>query len=145
LNSEEIEILRTTMPDRDMSILEIANKIGVSKEVLRKPIRLLEEKRLIRSFQLGKARVFRRIFGFPDFQWHVSEQPLESVEDSKAKVEEYKLDEENVREVVKGLISYSDVQSFKRFVYPLYRVELIMKRKKRVVWLDGQSGKEIHP
>jgi DNA-binding Lrp family transcriptional regulator len=145
LNSEEIEILRTTMPDRDMSILEIANKIGVSKEALRKPIRLLEEKRLIRSFQLGKARVFRRIFGFPDFQWHESEQPLESVEGSKAKVEEYKLDEENVREVVKGLISYSDVQSFKRFVYPLYRVELIMKRKKRVVWLDGQSGKEIHP
>jgi len=47
--------------------------------------------------------------------------------------------------VVKGLISYSDVQSFKRFVYPLYRVELIMKRKKRVVWLDGQTGKEIHP
>jgi len=67
------------------------------------------------------------------------------VEDSKAKVEEYKLDEQNVREVVKGLISYSDVQSFKRFVYPLYRVELIMKRKKRVVWLDGQTGKEIHP
>jgi DNA-binding Lrp family transcriptional regulator len=145
LNSEEIEILRTTMPDRDMSILEIANKIGVSKEVLRKPIRLLEEKRLIRSFQFGKARVFRRIFGFPNFQWHESEQPLESVEGSKAKVEEYKLDEENVREVVKGLISYSDVQSFNRFVYPLYRVELIMKRKKRVVWLDGQSGKEIHP
>jgi hypothetical protein len=145
LSSDEIEVLRTTRPDRDMSTLEVANKIGVSKEVLRKPMRLLEEKRLIRSFQLGKARVFRRIFSFPDFQWHESEQPLESIDDSKAKVEEYKLDEEKVREVIKGLIPYSDVQSFKRFVYPLYRVELIMKRKKRVVWLDGQTGKEIHP
>jgi predicted transcriptional regulator len=145
LTSEQVEVLRTTRPDRDVSILEMANKIGVSKETLRKPIRLLEEKRLIRSFQVGKTHVYRRVFSFPEFQWHQSEQPLESVDDSKAKVEEYKLDEERVREVIKGLISYSDVQSFKRFVYPLYRVELIMKRRKRVVWLDGTTGKEVHP
>jgi len=145
LNSEEIEVLRTTKPDRDMSILEIANKVGVSKDMLRRPVRLLEEKRLIRSFQVGKSRVFRRIFSFPEFPWHESERPLEQVDVSKAKLEEYKLDEERIREVIKGVISYSDVQSFKRFVYPLYRVELIMKRRKRVVWLDGQTGKEIHP
>jgi DNA-binding Lrp family transcriptional regulator len=145
LTSEQIEVLRTTKPDKDMSILEIANKIGVSREMLRKPMRLLEEKRLIRSFQVGKSRVFRRVFSFPDFQWHESEQPLESVDDSNAKVQEYDLDEEKVREVIKGLIPYSDVQSFKRFLYPFYRVELIRKRKKRVVWLDGTTGKEIHP
>ena len=145
LNSEQIEILRTTKTDKEMSMLEIANKIGISKEMLRKPMRLLEEKRLVRSFQVGRTRVFRRIFGFPEFQWHESEQPLESIDDPKAKVEEYKLNEEKVREVIKGLSPYSDVQSFKRFVYPLYRVELIMKRKKRVVWLDGQTGKEIRP
>jgi len=145
LNSQEIEVLRTTKPDKDMSILEIANKVGVSKEMLRRPMRLLEEKRLIRSFQVGKTRVFRRIFTFPEFPWHASEQPLEPVDHSKAKLEEYKLDEEKVREVIKGLISYSDVQTFKRFVYPLYRVELIMKRRKRIVWLDGTTGREIHP
>jgi len=145
LNSQEIEVLRTTKPDRDMSVLEIANKVGVSKEMLRRPIRVLEEKRLIRSYQVGKTRVFRRIFVFPDFPWHESEQPLEPVDDPKAKLEEYKLDEEKVREVIKGLISYSDVQSFKRFVYPLYRVELMMRRRKRVVWLDGRTGREIHP
>jgi len=145
LNPEQIEILRTTKPDKDMSVLEIASKIGVSKEMLRKPVRLLEEKRLIRSFPVGKTRVFRRIFSFPEFPWHESERPLEPVDDSRAKVEEYKLDENKIREVIKGLISYSDVQSFKRFYYPLYRVELIMKRRKRVVWLDGTTGNEIHP
>jgi len=145
LNSEEIEVLRTTKPDKDMSVLEVANKVGVSKETLRKPMRLLEEKRLIRSYQIGKTRVFRRIYSFPDFQWHRSEQPLEPVDDSKAKIEEYKLDEGRVREVIKGLVPYSDVQSFRRFLYPLYRVELMMKRKKRIVWLDGRTGKEIHP
>ena len=74
-----------------MSILEIANKVGISKEMLRRPVRVLEEKRLVRSFQVGKTRVFRRIFSFPDFQWHESEQPLEHVDTSKAKVEEYAL------------------------------------------------------
>jgi len=145
LNTQEIEVLRTTKLDKDMSALEIANKVGVSKEMLRRPMRLLEEKRLIRSYQVGKTRVFRRVFAFPEFPWHESEQPLETVDDSKAKLEEYKLDEEKVREVIKGLISYSDVQSFKRFVYPLYRVELMMKRRKRIVWLDGQTGREIRP
>ncbi len=64
---------------------------------------------------------------------------------SKGKTEEYKLEEAGVREVLKGLIPYADVQSFKRFVYPLYRVELLRKRKKRIVWLDGTTGKEVHP
>lgn len=145
LDPKQIEVLRTSRPDKDMSILEIANKMGVSKDMLRKPMRLLEEKRLIRSFQVGRTRVFRRIYSFPDPQWHQSERPLEPVDVAKAKVEEFKLDEEKVREVIKGLVPYSDVQSFKRFFYPLYRVELIMKRRKRVVWLDGTTAKEIRP
>jgi uncharacterized protein len=145
LDSAQIEVLRTTRPDKDMSVLEIANKIGISKEMLRRPMKVLEERRLIRSFKVGKTRVFRRIFSFPDFQWHDSEQPLEQLDASQAKTEGYQLDEENIREVIKGLIPYSDVQSFKRFFYPSFRVELIMNRKKRVVWLDGRTGNEIHP
>lgn len=143
LDSLQIEVLRTTRHDRDMTALEIANRIGVSAEMVRRPIKQLEESRLIRSYQVAKSKVFRRIYTFPEFQWHVSEQPLEQVAVGGAKVEEYKLDEGKVREVIKGLIPYSDVQSFRRFVYPFYRVELIMKRKKRIVWLDGRSGKEI--
>ena len=145
LDSEEIEVLRTMRLDSDVSVLEIANKIGESKEMPRRPLKVLEEKRLIRSFQVGRTRVFRRIFSFPEFRWHESEQPLEQVDDSKATVEEYRLDEGRIRDVIKGLISYSDVQSFKRFVYPLYRIELMKKRKKRIVWLDGRTGKELHP
>jgi uncharacterized protein len=144
LDPAQIEVLRTTRLDKDMSILEIANKIGISKEMARRPMRLLEEKRLIRSFQVAKSKVYRRVYGFPEFPWHESEQPLEPVT-SKAEVEHYKLDEAKVREVLKGLISYSEVQSYKKFIYPLYKVELIMKRKKRIVWLDGRSGKEIRP
>ncbi len=145
LDSEQIEVLRTTKLDRDMSVLEIANKMGVSKEMVRRPIRALEERRLVRSFQVGKNRVFRRVFGFPAFRWHEAEQALEPVEVSNTKIEENKLKEEKVREVIKGLVPYSDVQSYRQFVYPLYRVELVMRRRKRIVWLDGQTAKEIRP
>jgi uncharacterized protein len=142
LNSEQIEVLRATRLDMDTGIEEIADKIGVSKEMLRRPIRLLEERRLIRSFKVGKTRAFRRTFTLPEFRWHESEQPMGPVDGSKAKAEEYKLDEENVLVVIKGLDPYCDVQSFKKFVYPLYRVELTRNTKKRIVWLDGRTGKE---
>jgi len=145
LQSSEIEVLLTAKEDREMSVLELANKIGVSKEMLRKPVKVLEERRLIRSFTLGKTKVYRRVFSLPELPWHGFEQALEPVTSVASKVEPFKLDEENIREVIKGLIPYSDVQSFKKFVYPLFRVELIMKRKKRIAWLDGRTGKEFRP
>lgn len=146
LDSTQVEVLRTTRPDREMSILEIANKIGVSKEGLRRPMRLLEERRLVRSSQVGRTRVFRRVFDFPDFLWYESEQALEPLRDGdRATIEEYRLDEEKVRDVIKGLIPESDVQSFERFLYPFFRVELMKDRKKRVVWLDGRTGNEVRP
>ncbi|MDA4118711.1 MAG: DUF87 domain-containing protein [Thaumarchaeota archaeon] len=146
LDAEEIDILQTTKLDRDMSLLEIANKVGVSREMIRKPVRALEERRLVRSFQVGKTRLFRRVFSAPEFRWHQAEQALEPVEPSKARTEQAKLDEKKVREVIKGLVPYSDVQSYRPFVYPFYRVELVMKkRRKRVVWLDGRTAGEIRP
>ena len=55
------------------------------------------------------------------------------------------LSEAKLREVMKGLVPHSEVQEYKEFVYPLYRVELVRGRKKRIVWLDGRSGKEFRP
>lgn len=145
LSTDQVDVLRATRPDRDMSVLEIANKMGVSKEALRRAVRVLEERRLVRAIQIGRSKVYRRIFGFPEPQWDDTEQPLESIDGSKGKVEKYTLDEENVRELVKGLLPYSDVQTFRRFLYPLYRVELVRRRRKRIVWLDGRTGKELRP
>ena len=57
---------------------------GMGLYVNVRPVKVLEEKRLIRSFQVGKSRVFRRIFSFPEFPWHESERALEQVDVSKA-------------------------------------------------------------
>ena len=144
LTSEHIEVLRTIRPDRSMSSLEIANKLGVSREMLRRPIRELESRRLIASFRAGRSSVYRRSYSFPDIQWHDTERALEPVA-IQAKSARGLIAEDSVREVLKGLIPHSDVQTFRAFFYPLYRVELMMKRRKRVVWLDGQTGEEFRP
>ncbi|MDA4123574.1 MAG: DUF87 domain-containing protein [Thaumarchaeota archaeon] len=140
----DIEILRETSTDADMGALEVANKVGVSREALRRPLKLLEERRLIRSHQAGRSRLYRRVYDFPDFRWRDSGQVLEQF-DSAGKVEQSILSEAKVREVVKGLVPHSEVQEYREFVYPLYRVELVLGRKKRIVWLDGRTGKEFRP
>ena len=144
LTAEDIEILQETSTDADMGVLEIANKIGVSKERLRRPLKLLEERRLIRSHQVGRSRVYRRVYDFPEFKWGESGQILEQFS-AAGKLEQCQLSEAKLREIVKGLVPHSEVQEYKEFVYPLYRVELILGRKKRIVWLDGRTGKEFRP
>jgi DNA-binding Lrp family transcriptional regulator len=144
LTTEDIETLRETSADTDMGGLEIANKVGVSREALRRPLKLLEERRLIRSHQAGRSRLYRRVYDFPEFRWHEAGQVLEQF-NAAGKAEQSLLSEAKLREVVKGLVPHSEVQEYREFVYPLYRVELVLGRKKRIVWLDGRTGKEFRP
>lgn len=142
LEDEQVDILRAIRLDREMSLLEIANKIGVSRELMRRQLRKLEEKRLVRVLQVGKTRLYRRLVTFPELRWSYTELPLEPLAASPGKFEKSKLDEEGLRHIIRGLIPHADVQSFKQFVYPFFRVELMMKRRRRIVWLDGRGGGE---
>jgi DNA-binding Lrp family transcriptional regulator len=142
LSEEQIEILREMGLGKDMGLLEIANKVGLSKEMLRKPLRTLEEKRLVRSFQAGRSKLLRRVYDFPMMRWHDSELVLEKMANG-GRVEKSQLTEEKLREVVRGMIQHSEVHEYREFLYPFFRVELVMKRKKRIVWLDGRTGKEV--
>ncbi len=144
LTAEQIEVLRETSTDRDKGALEVAGKIGVSVQTLRRLMKALEQRRLVRSVQAGRSRLYRRIYEFPGFVWHDSEQALEPVAQSGT-VENNVLSEASLREVIRGLVEHSEVQGYREFVYPLYRVEMVLKRRKRIVLLDGRTGKEVPP
>jgi DNA-binding Lrp family transcriptional regulator len=144
LTAEDIGVLRETSVDADMGVLEIADKIGVSRETLRRPLKLLEERRLIGSHRAGRSRLYRRVYDFPEFRWQESGQVLEQFS-AAGKVEKNLLSEAKLGEAMKGLVPHSEIQEYKEFVYPLYRVELALGRKKRIVWLDGRTGKELRP
>jgi uncharacterized protein len=144
LDAGDIEVLRQISADRAMGILEVANKVGVSRESLRRPLRLLEQRRLVTSSQVGRSRLYRRVCDIPEIQWHESEMLLEQFS-AGGKAGENLLSEGKLREVLKGLVPGSEVQQYREFVYPLYRVELVRGRKKRIAWLDGRTGKELRP
>lgn len=142
LTEQEIEILRAMDRGRDMGALEISNKVGFSKEMLRRPMRSLERDRLVRSVQVGRSRLYRRVYDLPVLRWRDAELALENFATS-AKADRSILTEKKVREVVRGLIDHAEVHGYREFVYPLYRVELVSgRRKKRIVWLDGRTGLE---
>jgi hypothetical protein len=58
-------------------------------------------------------------------------------------VQPLKIKEEDVRDVVKGPWDGADIDSFEPFVYPVYKVELVARRKHREALTDGRSGREL--
>ena len=51
--------------------------------------------------------------------------------------------EDDVREVVRALWGESELESSTPFLYPFYRVELAMKKRQRLTWIDGRTGKNV--
>ena len=142
LTSEQIGVLREMSQDDGTGALEMSDKLGVSKEMLRRQMKIMEERRLVRSSQVGRSRLYRRIYDFPEFRWQESAQVLGQVS-TPGEVEQNQLSQEAIRQVIAGLIPNSDVQEYRVFVYPMYRVELVLNGKKRIVWVDGRTGEEI--
>ena len=142
LTSEQIGILRETSQDDGTGALGMSDKLGVSKEMLRRQMKIMEERRLIRSSQVGRSRLYRRIYDFPEFRWQESAQVLGQVS-ARGEVEQNQLTQDAIQQVIAGLIPNSEVQEYRAFVYPMYRVELVLNGKKRIVWVDGRTGEEI--
>jgi uncharacterized protein len=142
LTTEQIGILRETSQDDGVGVPEMADKLGVSKELLRRQMKIMEGRRLVRSSQVGRSRLYRRIYSFPELRWQESEQALGQVS-ATGEVEQNQLSQEALRQVIAGLIPDSEIQEYRAFVYPLYRVELVLNGKKRIAWVDGRTGEEI--
>lgn len=141
LNSLQVELLRVISPDRDTTLIEIVSMMGDSKGVLRGAMNLLEKKRLVRSTTIGRIKVFRRMLDFPKFSWMSQPLDLQDVNLKQGKIAEVKIKESEIREIIKGMWEGADLESFRPFLYPVYKVELLLKRRRREIWLDGRNGK----
>lgn len=151
LEEGHILILKVLRPDRDLSIIEIASLSKIPDDQVRRLVKGLEDQRIVRSSKLGRIKVYRRIVDLPSIE--LTKQPsLELVElNSNAGgsiqgplgVQETKIREEQVRDIVKGMWEGADVESFQVFYYPIYLVELILNSKSRNVAIDGRTGAEL--
>ena len=143
LSTLQVEILREVKPDSDTSALDVASSLGESKSTVSRMLNLLNEKRLVRTIEVRKKKLYRRLTDLPPEPSERVPLELEQVDVEKGRVVLPKLKEEDVRDAVKGLWEGADVESFEPFVYPVFKVELALHRKHRQVLIDGRSGREL--
>ncbi len=145
LSALQIELLRALPPDSDSSFIEIAGRIGVSDDMVRKEIRLLEKRRLVRASRKGRMKMFRRTADLPRVKMDKREIELDAVNVSEKDLDGITVKKSEVKEVIEGLFDQHNLESFEPFSYPLYRVKLLLGQKSRTVWIDGRTGKNIEP
>ncbi|MDG6920271.1 MAG: DUF87 domain-containing protein [Nitrososphaerota archaeon] len=143
LSTLQVEVLRELTPDGDVSALDVASEVGESRAATSRALAALNGKRLVRTATIGKRKLYRRLVDLPSVPSATTPLELAPVDLAGAKVAQPKIKESEVREVVKGLWEGADVDSFEPFVYPLFRVELVARRRRRQVMIDGRSGKEL--
>lgn len=145
LEEGQIVILKVLYPDKDLSIIEIASASKMLEDDARRLLKGLEEKRLVRSKKVGRAKMYRRLIDVPRID--LFDQTLlklnELNEADGFKLTKLKIKESQVREFVKGMWDGADVDNFRQFYYPVYLAELVLKGRNRYVWIDGRTGKEI--
>lgn len=144
LGEGQIVILGALHPERDLSLIEVASISGRSEDEARNLLKRLEDKRLVRSVKMGRTRMYRRTTDVPKIR--LASGPLlrfnELLGTDRSQLERLKIKEDQVREVVKGLWRGADIDSFTCVYYPLYVAEVMLRERKRYVWIDGRTGKE---
>ncbi len=141
----DLEILKVLEVGKDHSLIDISSKISASEEVVRKSIKSLEEGRLVRSDKIGRTKLYHRLIDLPRMELDRDDYFLEIPElsFSDAGLLQSKVSEEQVRDLVRGMWRDGDVERFRLFYYPLYRVRLSLKGKSRDMYLDGRTGKAV--
>jgi DNA-binding transcriptional ArsR family regulator len=143
LKANQIEVLREIKPDSEVSVIDIASKLQEPKSAVGKTVSALESKRLVRVVEYGRKRLARRVVDLPEVKWVDMPLELGELEKGEARVEDARVKEGELREVVRGVWEGADLDSFTVFHYPVYKVELMLKRKKRFVWVDGRTAREL--
>lgn len=145
LQEAQVGVLKSLHPDRDMTIIEVASVIRRPEDETRRLVKGLETKRLVRSTRVGRYNMYRTLIDIPRIE--LGSEPLLKLNELNVsdgfKLAKLKLKEGQVREVVKGLWEGADVESFRQIYYPVYLAELLLNDRKRYVWIDGRTGKEI--
>jgi len=143
LTTLQVEVLREVDADSDTSAIDVASALGEPKSTVARTLASLDDKRLVRTIEVRRKRLYRRLADLPGTPSKFEPLELSPIDTGGAKVVEPKIREAQVRDAVKGLWEGADVYSFEPFLYPTYRVELVLRRKHREVLIDGRSGKEL--
>jgi hypothetical protein len=122
------------------TIADLEAKTKFSESTVRDAIKDLSERKLITYERVGRARAYLSLkkLTLPDLKHHVEFECPGEVSISGAKVE-CKLDEHDLRNVLKAIEPTAEITRFDVFYYPVYTVRF----PKRAVKIDGLTGREV--
>ncbi len=143
LTTLQVEVLREVRPDSDTSALDVASALGESKSTVSRVLNFLNDRRLVRTIEVRNRKLYRRLTDLPGEPSEPVPLELGDVDMKEGRVLPPRIKESDVRDAVKGLWEGADVDTFETFLYPVFRVELVVRRKHRQVLIDGRSGKEL--
>ena len=143
LTTLQVEVLREVKPDGDTSALDVASRLGESKSTVSRVLSFLNDKRLVRTIEVRNKKLYRRLTDLPGEPTGYAPLELDELDIEKTRVIPPKIKEADVRDAVKGLWEGADVDSFEPFFYPVFKVDLVVRRKHRQVLIDGRSGREL--
>jgi DNA helicase HerA-like ATPase len=114
-------------------------------------VRLGDDQRCdLRLGEVGMDEVARRapevaplVVDILEVRLHEIPLELDAADKGERRAESARLREGELREVVRGIWDGADLDSFSVFHYPVYGVELMVRLKRRYLWLDGRNAKEL--
>lgn len=142
LDSRDVEVLRNLSDSKYSSAADLDNRMKISVDLVRNCLQELERKRLVKSTQMGRVKVYQRITNIPSLDLKEVPLNLSTVDSSAITSIPNGPTEAEVRKMVRGLRQDYDLVSFRPFYYPLYAVDLVLGNKSRTVWIDGITGEE---
>jgi len=144
LREDEVAVLRCLEAGSPLGVVDIALRANLPEGAVRARLASLEKRRLVASRRVGRLKVFSRLVDIPVIKQAESTLQLEDVGGvGDAQIQELRVGEDELRGLIRGLLGDAEVESFKPFLYPLYRVELVLGDRARSEWVDARQGKRV--
>ena len=143
LSTLQVEVLRCVQTGSDTSALDVASTLGESTSTVSRTLGFLHDRRLVRVVEVRRKKLFRRLADLPDEPSGFEPLEVGEVDLGGASVVPPKVREDSLRDAIKGLWEGADIASFETILYPVFRVELLLRRRRRELLLDGRNGREL--
>ncbi len=112
--------------------------VGLSEMTIRKLVSSLQDRKLVTFNRKGRVKYYSLLFKFdrPNIKQNVDMPAVASI---SGKLIKPRLDEKDLRNIVKAMDDNADITKFETLYYPIWKVRL----DSREIRIDGVTGKEI--
>lgn len=145
LSDTEVCVLKGVRVEKDSGTLDIANRLGFSEDVVKRALKVLEAHKLVKTSETQKKKSFRRAVSLPRLIFEDTRFGVDEVVVTPENRFEQKMGEKEIRGVLGGLLGNIIIDEIRSFLYPLFRVEVSLNERSRVLWIDGRTAKNVLP